>query len=327
MKKVNILINSVIRWSAYKRNDEYEAWIASCVAAGVWGEPGTYTVEVLDATEEIELKRQERESTPKTVFNSHVNDISNPHNTTKDQIGLGLVDNISAADLRSRSTHTGTQPSSTISDFTEAAQDAVGTALVDSADINFTYPDAQNQITADLTDTGVVSGTYSLVSVDAKGRVTAGTNSGSITRYSYFTSAPNATTSATYASIAQLTTVSLPTGLYFFKFAGNMQSAALNTGVGVRVAPVTATVTTVSGKWNFAQGANGVSHDFEYDQVLTTTNITSASVATQNTNFSVNGFGVFRVTVAGTVAIQTRTETAGTAATLQTDAAFVLELV
>ena len=49
--------------------------------------------------------------------------------------------------------------------------------------------------------------------------------------------------------------------------------------------------------------------------------------ATGNANFSVNGMGIFRVSVAGAVAIQTRTETAGQTATLQPNAAFVLGLV
>ena len=45
--------------------------------------------------------------------------------TTKDDVGLGNVDNVSAASLRDRSTHTGTQPLSTISDAgTIASQDA-----------------------------------------------------------------------------------------------------------------------------------------------------------------------------------------------------------
>jgi len=43
-------------------------------------------------------------------------------------------------------THTSAQ----ITDFTEAAQDAVGGALVDSARIDFTYNDAGNTITADI---------------------------------------------------------------------------------------------------------------------------------------------------------------------------------
>lgn len=44
---------------------------------------------------------------------------------TKSDVGLSDVDNISAANLRDRSTHTGTQLASTISDFTTASQGAV----------------------------------------------------------------------------------------------------------------------------------------------------------------------------------------------------------
>lgn len=40
---------------------------------------------------------------------SHVTNTNNPHNTTKVQIGLGNVDNVSSADLRTRSTHTGNE--------------------------------------------------------------------------------------------------------------------------------------------------------------------------------------------------------------------------
>jgi hypothetical protein len=62
----------------------------------------------------------------------------------------------------------------------EEAQDAVGTILVDSSNIDFTYTDATPEITADLTDTGVTAdgygdtaGTsYGAFSVDSKGRLT-----------------------------------------------------------------------------------------------------------------------------------------------------------
>ena len=78
-------------------------------------------------------------------------------------------------------------------------------------------------------------------------------------------------------------------------------------------------------KWDIAQGANGTAHDFSYDQLNGNTNVTSASVAAANTDFVVGGTGVFVVSVAGTVALQTRTETAGQTATLQSNAVLIIE--
>jgi hypothetical protein len=58
----------------------------------------------------------------------------------------------------SRANHTGTQTASTISDFTEAAQDAIGGALTDTATVDLTYDDAGNTISAAVLDSPTLQG-------------------------------------------------------------------------------------------------------------------------------------------------------------------------
>ena len=260
-------------------------------------------------------------------LNAHTGNTQNPHLVTKAQVGLGNVDDVSSTNLRDRSTHTGTQISSTISDFNEAAQDAVGNALADSADIDFQYPDISNQITAELTTTGVVAGTYSLVSVDSKGRVTVGSNTGSITRYSYFLSSNNAVTGVTPTTVTQLTSASLPIGLYKITFIGKASSSGTQVGLGVRVSNGTATVSNVNIAWAISQGANGTSQKYQFDQTSTTDDITSASAPGANTSFVVLGNGFIRVATAGTVVIQLKSETSTGIATLLPDSFVEYQLV
>jgi hypothetical protein len=57
-------------------------------------------------------------------------------------------------------------PASQVTDFNEAAQDAVGTALVDSASIDFTYNDGAGTITAAVIQSGIDHGSISGLSDD-----------------------------------------------------------------------------------------------------------------------------------------------------------------
>lgn len=99
MKRINVtFISSGQVLSSYKNDSEYQAWIDTCIAQGVWGASENYTIEVIDAAAELEAKRQAIESTPKAAFDSHASSTSNPHSVTKSQIGLSNVDNTSDAE-------------------------------------------------------------------------------------------------------------------------------------------------------------------------------------------------------------------------------------
>jgi hypothetical protein len=87
----------------------------------------TNHVEALDPHPQYETSTEVQ-----AKVDAHANLTNNPHSVTKAQVGLGDVDNISAASLRDRSTHTGTQLASTISDFTTAVQ----SVTIDAAKID-----------------------------------------------------------------------------------------------------------------------------------------------------------------------------------------------
>lgn len=69
-------------------------------------------------------------------------------------IQAGATANDTDANLKNRANHTGTQSSSTISDFTEAAQDAVAALLAAGTAVTLTYSDATNTLTVASTGGG-----------------------------------------------------------------------------------------------------------------------------------------------------------------------------
>ena len=76
-----------------------------------------------------------------------VQDLSAAEVRTLINVANGATANSTDASLRTRSTHTGTQTSSTISDFSEAVDDRVAALLVEGANITLTYNDGSNTLT------------------------------------------------------------------------------------------------------------------------------------------------------------------------------------
>ena len=75
------------------------------------------------------------------------NDYTTAEKTKLGGVATGATANATDAQLRDRATHTGTQTSASISDFTEAVQDAVGAFLGAGSNVVVNYDDAANTIT------------------------------------------------------------------------------------------------------------------------------------------------------------------------------------
>ncbi len=132
------------------------------------------------------------------------------------------------------------------------------------------------------------------------------------------------TTAITWTNATDLVTPSLGIGRYKFEFFGIAQSVALTTGIGVRVGTGTATLGITFGKWNTTQAANGVASSFQTQQLTATTDVPSTAALAINTDFLVEGTGIFNVTNTGTVAIQFRSEVNASGVSLRAGSTLVI---
>jgi hypothetical protein len=248
--------------------------------------------------------------------------------TKLDGIATGATANQTDAFLLSRANHTGTQTASTISDFNTAA-DARITAQrgaangIASLDASALLPSAQHGSYSSGTHhaaaTTSVAGFMSAADktkVDSHG-----------TRVALRVTATQATTLNTYSAVTELTTGTLATGNYIFQYQGLFQSSAAATGVGFRLGAGTATITPCFGKWLISAAANGTAANFQYDQLTATTDVVAATTPVVNTDAVCVGWGSFTVTVSGTVAIQFRSENAGTSVSVRAGSVLRIESV
>ena len=132
--------------------------------------------------------------------------------------------------------------------------------------------------------------------------------------------------SVTPTTITEFTTASLGAGTYKFNAVIVAQSTAAGTGMGFRMNAVGATMTTCYAKWLVAQGTSGNNHDYGYDQITPTTNITSTASPAANTDILTTVDGTFTISIGGTVAIQLRSET-GPAVSIRAGSYLTIEAI
>lgn len=137
------------------------------------------------------------------------------------------------------------------------------------------------------------------------------------------TTIAQSSTSVTYANLTELTTGVLQPGVYAFSAFIKIRSAAAANGYGLRLSNGTATVSDVIAEWALPANADfSTIQNIFYSQRLITDNNVAGTIGLALTDYLATGFGTFTVTLAGTVAIQLRSEanlmavTAGTASCL-----------
>lgn len=91
--------------------------------------------------------------------------------TKLDGIATGATVNSADATLLARANHTGTQPASTVSDFSEAVDDRVAALLVAGTNMTLTYNDGAGTLTLDATGGGGSGLTQQQVSTIASLRI------------------------------------------------------------------------------------------------------------------------------------------------------------
>lgn len=142
----------------------------------------------------------------------------------------------------------------------------------------------------------------------------------------YLMTATQSSTVVAPANLTQLTTGVLPVGTYAFRAYIKVRSATTGNGYGLRFSSVSATVSDIIAQWRLPANADfSTTHNIVYSQRLITDNNVAGTVNVANRDYMAVGEGTFTVSVAGTVAIQFRSETNGTAATAGIRSCLIVE--
>lgn len=118
------------------------------------------------------------------------------------------------------------------------------------------------------------------------------------------------------AALTGLTTPSLPIGSYRFHTIIKIRSATTSNGYGLRFNSVSATVSDILAQWRLPANADfSTTHNIVYSQRTLSQNSFAGTVNVANTDYAAIGEGFFTISVAGTVTIQLRSESAGQSVT------------
>lgn len=149
---------------------------------------------------------------------------------------------------------------------------------------------------------------------------------GSFPSYRYGVTASQSSTAIAFANLIQLTSAVLPIGRYAFQTYIKIRSADAKNGYGLRFQNGTAVVSDIFAQWRLPEAADfSAAHNIIYSQRALTDNNIAGNIGAAITDYTAIGEGGFTLTAAGTVAIQLRSETAGTAVTVGIGSSFIIE--
>jgi hypothetical protein len=218
----------------------------------------------LDQTQISHLNLSNKGTNTHAQIDSHLASTSNPHSTSAAQVGADPTGSATAAQAFAiqRANHTGTQLAATISDFTEATQDAIGGALTDSSSVDFQYNDVANTQTAVVLPAGVDHNSlsnfvankhidHSTVSISAGTGLSGG---GDLTATRTLALANTLVTAGSYGSATQHPSITVD--------AQGRLTAASNTTIAIPSTQVTDFTTA-------AQSANSAAIALKADKTIT----------------------------------------------------------
>ena len=137
--------------------------------------------------------------------------------------------------------------STQVTDFNEAVQDVASGLITNGVHtgISATYTDASDYLSLALTSTGVSAGTYNTVTVDVKGRVSAGSNAAYLTGNQSITVSGDASGSGTTSISLTLANTAVTAGTYGF---ANTSTGTGNRKVGTVIVDSKGRVTGITEK-------------------------------------------------------------------------------